>query len=222
MPSIEKLRQDSAIMRNAQPQKAYMWTIALPDLTVNTKSGAAHYTAPYSPNHDLISMRVNSASIPFHQYETEKHISGNSFVYSVRSVDIGNIVLEVYEFEDGYTMDYFRNWESLILTNDGTFKPPVAYKRDIYFYWWDAAKNVLARFRFKDYFISGIADLVNEYESNTVAKYAITLTGDDVDYLIISDVGEIESTIATLSSFKHNTQNPFNGVEGLVRNIIER
>lgn len=244
MPTIKNLRDEAAKLKKINPQRSYLWTAVLPNLGVNTNYGildTGENPIYASPSVDLINPRIAAVSLPFNQFEIVKKPMGNSFVYSTNGNDIGNIVMDIYEFEDGLTMKYLQQWEKLMTVgynslttlqahqNPAVFKIPVStvqvpatYKRSISFYWWDTNKNVVAKFTYYGYFLSGIADSTNEYEANAIVKYTATFTGDSMSYEIIRDPNEIAAAVKTLSEFKVGERDPFNGAGNLIQNIFER
>jgi hypothetical protein len=189
------------LRRNEPPQKSYMWRVELPDLSDRSRlSGVS-----YDPNsfrladrlralnvmqQQMLSQRVTSISIPFSTVETDKAISENSYWYYAKQNDIGQIEFEMQEFEDGYTLQWLTAWQQLMIRSEhGTYNPPVVYKKDLKFYRLSANKKDIHMHVYKGYFISGIADMSNDYEANDIVRYSVQLTGDSVEHNIFSVAG---------------------------------
>jgi hypothetical protein len=154
--------------RKARPVKSYLWHMELP------------YLNGFNGDYLEISTRILAVNLPNNMYSTEKESHGNSFWYYANGVDIGDVSIEVMEFEDGKTFEYFSYWQSFIGNQNGTFNPPVFYKKELNFFRLDAMKQKIMNDTYSGYFVSGISDIANDYESNDVVKYTITLTGDSV------------------------------------------
>lgn len=154
------------------PLKSYLWRVELPYLT-NGES-----------NNFEISSRITSISIPFHQIETAKAKFGNGVWNYAQSVEVGQITLDVMEYDDGATLQYFQDWKSLMMEKgEGgsyVFNPPHEYKNSVLFYRLDTMKDDVILIEYTGFFVSGIAESANDYESNTPVRYSITLVGDDI------------------------------------------
>jgi len=158
--------------RRDEPMRSYLWYVELPSTIDNIRAGES-----FNINH-----RITSINVPFPSFETDKEIQGNSYWYFAKSIDIGSITLEVMEYEDGKTFEYFQAWQQMIANDNGTFNSPFHYKRDIKFFRLDDQKNKLVVDVYEGYFISGMSDISNEYEGNGMVKFTITLTGDSVTH----------------------------------------
>lgn len=201
--------------QSESPMRSYNWYIVLPDLTNGLNSPDAVYGdgvkdtldlfSEASINHKL-STRITNISVPFSTVETEKENQGNSFWYYAKSNDIGQISFEMYEYEDNLTHNYIEAWQNLMFNSNGTYNAPVIYKRDIILYRLSSNKEQLVQHIYKNYFISGVADITNDYESNDIVKYAVNLTGDSVVYKhriesgFVKGVGQVDSGFGDLGS----------------------
>jgi len=185
--------------QSESPMRSYLWRVLLPDLTVGLQNSGAVYgdgvrdaeilfATTSNINQDL-STRVTNITIPFSNIETDKAIKGNSFWYYAKQNDIGNISFEIHEHEDGKTLQYFEAWQNLMGNTDGTYNAPVIYKQNVKFYRLSSNKQDIVVHTYAGYFVSGIADLSNDYESNDIVKYAINLTGDSVKHETFSVAG---------------------------------
>lgn len=153
--------------RSAEPMRSYLWVIELPWL----HSGSRWL-------HQEVSSRVLSVSTPFSTFTTEKEANGNTVWTYAKGDEVGQFTMEVMEHEDGGTFDYFDIWMKLIKNSNGTYNPPIRYKKDISFYRLNSFKSKIEKFTYVGYFPSGLSDLANDYESNNVVRYSVTLTGD--------------------------------------------
>ena len=172
----DEIRRIIDTKRNAFPLKTYLWYMELPNTIKNFEGDVFE-----------INSRIISVNLPYPTFETEKQIQGNSWWYYARSVDIGVITLEIIEHEDGKSFEYFQAWQQMIANKNGTFNPPKFYKKNIRFYRLDQTKNKLIVDVYEGYFISGISDVTNDYESNGLVKFTITLTGDAVQHINLID-----------------------------------
>lgn len=197
--------------RNDSPMRSYLWRVLLPDLTIGLNNNGATYgdgvntakdlfSGANRLNHDL-STRIVNMSIPFSTVETDKGTKGNSFWYYAKSNDIGGINFEMYEYEDGLTLQYIQAWQNLMSNSDGTYNAPSIYKKDIIFYRLSSDKEDVVIHTYNDYFISGVGDINNDYEGNDIVKYAISLTGDSVEHQTISldDIKKVSLKDKTLN-----------------------
>lgn len=180
--------------RTESPLRSYLWRVVLPDLTLGLRVPSASYGdgTDYAfdlfgsnarLNHDL-STRVVNMSIPFSTVEADKGVVGNSFWYYAKTNDIGSINFEMYEYEDGLTLRYLQAWQNLMFNSNGTYNAPNIYKHDIVFHRLSSDKQEIITHTYNSYFITGIADINNDYEGNDIVKYAVNLTGDSVDHEI--------------------------------------
>lgn len=176
--------------RSESPMRSYLWRVLLPDLTEGLQNPSAVYgdgvrdaeilfATTSNINQDL-SSRVVNMTIPFSTIETDKAVTGNSFWYYAKQNDIGNISFEMYEHEDGKTLQYVQAWQNLMNNTNGTYNSPSIYKKKLIFYRLSSNKQDLVVHTYSGYFVSGIADISNDYETNDIVKYAINLTGDSV------------------------------------------
>jgi hypothetical protein len=203
---IENVLRDKK--RIETPQKSFLWRVVLPRLADETKLvGISYNNAALDEAKTLesitlnmnerLSSRVTNISIPFSSVETDKQNIGNSYWYYAKQNDISSISFEMIEMEDGLTLQYLNAWQSLMLNEDGTYNPPVVYKKDLYFYRLSADKRDIHLHIYKDYFVSGIADISNDYETNEIVKYAVQLTGDSVEHYIFDIAGIISDPTIT-------------------------
>jgi len=153
----------------SSPLRSYLWYVELPANIPNFNGDVFE-----------LNSRIMTINNPYNNLETDKEIHGNSFWYFAKNIDIGNITLEIMEHEDGRSFEYFKAWEKMIANNNGTFNPPAYYKRDIKIHRLDEMKNTVITDVYSGYFVSGVADLASDYETNGFVRYSITLTGDSV------------------------------------------
>ena len=158
--------------RDQSPQYDFLWRVELPDI-----GGVS----PMDINH-----RIETFDSPFFELETTKVTAKTSFWYSASNNDIGEINMTVHDMEDGATLEYFLKWYKLIVNDDGTYNPPVNYKKPIKFHRLNALnQETLHSYTYLEYFVTAIQTLSNTYESNDFTKYNITLAGDSIKHDII-------------------------------------
>lgn len=172
----EEARRIIDIKRNSNPVKSFMWYLELPANIEGFEGDVWELNG-----------RIASISTPYHTFETGKEIDGNSFWYFAKSIDIGSITLEITEHEDGMSFDYFKNWQQMIANDNGTFNPPNYYKRNLNFFRLDSGKTKIIHDKYHGYFISGISDVANDYETNGLVKFTVTLTGDNVERIALDN-----------------------------------
>lgn len=179
----------------ARPQKDYLWRVELPDVSLPSGESLGGLSDPSLLagtsslfgqesffDMETLNYRVISAQVPFFEISTDNQSHQNSFWYYATTNDIGSITLEIEEHEDGQTYQYLNQWRSLIQNNNGTYNPPVMYKREIKYFKIANVKLDVSVHKYKGYFISNVSDLGNTYDSNGIMRYSVTLTGDDMDY----------------------------------------
>ena len=157
------------------PLRSYLWRMELPSLDSRTYSSGLTQDEQFE-----VSSRILNANVPYNVAETDKANHGNSFWYFAKSTDIGPITLEVMEYADGLTYKYFSSWQKMISNNNGTFNPPAFYKKQVKFYRLDTNKEDVLLDVYSGYFVSGVGESTNDYETNNIIKLTITLTGDSV------------------------------------------
>lgn len=139
-----------------------------------------------------INHRVFSVNTPFPTIETFKNTERASFFYTAAHNGIGTLTASIDEMEDGATLKYITEWMNLIKNPDGTYNPPVEYKRDILVYMMSAATEDLHMLRYKNFFPTEISNASWSYEGGGVRQYEVVFTGDDVEYEFMSS-GKVES-----------------------------
>lgn len=182
-----------------EPMRSYLWYALLPNLLLNsnkesvrqygTGDGVLDAESLYQVSRNVhrdLSLRIANISIPFMSVETEKGIRGNSYWYYGKQNDIGNISFEMYEYEDGLSLKYLQAWQNMMMNSNGTYNSPAVYKNDVKFFRLASNKEELLVHTYKNYFISGIADISNDYDTNEVVKYSVNLTGDSVEHEFIA------------------------------------
>ena len=176
------------------PMRSYLWGVELPNLQASFslgningvgKTASKKVDELYSTNpqiHFEVSTRVTNISIPFSSVDSDKGIQGNSFWYYAKQNDIGQITFDVLEYEDNATLRYLEAWQSKMFNDNGTYNPPAIYKHDIKFFMVSSNKKKLIVHTYHGYFVTGIGDITNDYESNEIVKYSVNLTGDSVSH----------------------------------------
>ena len=210
------IKDNMNILKTTPPMKSFLWRVELPDLTTGNRTGGYLLSnEAFNQVEDLyevdsyihlsLSKRINNISIPFVSVEADKGIIGNSYWYYGKQNDIGSINLEILEFEDGLSYRFMDTWKALMINPNGTYNPPVRYKRDLKFYRLSANKDDIIVHTYHGYFVNAIADVNNDYEGNEIIKYAISLTGDSVSTEvydlagIVNDPSELEQLKNVLS-----------------------
>lgn len=174
-------------------QMDYNWRVILPSLGYDgffDSSGAADANTGFDAMHTLqnaakwsdITHRVYEVELPEYSYETRKNQLGTGSWYGAESRTIGTISLTVDEMEDGQTLKYFDDWKSLIRNSDGTYNPPVMYKRAFVHYQTAAIGLDLTSTVYTGCFPSDIQPVSWNYDSNGVRQYRITLACDKVQH----------------------------------------
>ena len=179
------------------PLKSYLWRMELPVLD------AGGYSSGISlEDQREVSSRILSVSVPYNIMETDKAMHGNSFWYFPTSSDIGSITIEVMEYEDGLSYRYFDAWQKMIANNNGTFNPPNFYKRKVNFFRLNSNKDDVLIDTYSGYFVSGIGESSNDYESNNIVRLTVTLTGDSVTRTIKSVAGKEQGFESAINKSK--------------------
>lgn len=189
-PIVRKLRDT----RKAAPAPANNrnWYLILPDIHqipigANGSDEAKRIAASVKLAGIECSARVKSVSIPTPAVETDKQISVNSYWYFAKGNDINEITLEIFELEDGLTLEYFTKWQSQIMNSDGTNNPPHFYKRNLKYVHMDTAHNEIIISTLSGFFPSSIQEIQADYESSEFTTYTITLTGDAISHEVFGE-----------------------------------
>lgn len=172
---------DSLAKKNEQNHKSdYEWYVELPILSifpvgVTPPTGTVGFVPPNDISH-----RVYSIDTPYDSFDTNKNTDMASFWYSAMHSDIGNVTMRIDEMEDGQTLRYISNWQSLIKNSDGTNNVPAVYKKDITIYQLNKAEEEIIKSVYRGYFPTEIAPTSWSYDGASVLQYAVTFTGDSV------------------------------------------
>lgn len=175
--------------RASEPARAYLWAVELPDLRVDPSNGGdsasfrrakedekRNNVYPYDLS--LVNASVTSITTPFFNFDTDKVVDGGRFWYKAKHNEISNISITFEEQMDGSIWNYLMSWKNLILSTNGGQNPPSFYKRDIVFLRLDMSKLTFQKFIYKNFFISEVSQISNEYTSNSAVQYTATFTGD--------------------------------------------
>lgn len=175
---------DSLAKKNEQNHKSdYEWYVELPILSifpVGVTQPPIDITSLVSPTE--ISHRVYSIDTPYDSFDTNKNTDKGSFWYSAMHSDIGNVSIRVDEMEDGQTLRYITNWQSLIRNSDGTHNVPAVYKKDITIYQLNKAEEEIIKSVYRGYFPTEVTPTSWSYDGSSVLQYAVTFTGDSVTH----------------------------------------
>lgn len=184
----------------AMPQKDYLWRLQLPSLQTPPEAidsmpqsalqRLSERTSGNSFDTEILSARIVNVQVPFFEISTDSQHYANSFWYYATTNDIGEITLEIEEHEDGQTFEYFNAWKNLIINENGTYNPPIYYKRELRYFKVANVQLDLGMHKYKGYFVSNISDLSNSYDSNDIMRYSVTLTGDDMEYEKVGNLGD--------------------------------
>lgn len=212
-----------------RPLKSFLWRVMLPQLPTTLPQGVSAgdgLEASINVGNSMIavvSSRVASVASPFYTIESEKALERNRYWYRAKTKDIGTIVLDVYEYEDGLTHEYFDAWRQRIMNSNGTFNNPAVYKKDLRIYrLTDTLKDVMVH-TYKGTYISGIADTSSDYEASDLYKYSISFTCDDVETDIISLVDdEIDqfNILKDIIDFERLIENTGDAIENRIRQAL--
>lgn len=188
MRSLNDFEKSLQKRRDSQPARAYLWAVEMPNLLVPPSNGSQSESFRTAVderssvlediNMKLLNTLITSINTPFFNIETDKVIDGSTFWYKATHNDISNISITFEEQQDGIVWKYLNNWKNLIISSNGGYNPPSYYKRDIKLYRLDLSKRVFQIFTYKNYFISEVAALGNDYTSNSAVQYTASFTGD--------------------------------------------
>jgi len=202
------LKQAIASRQLNAPQRNYLWRVLLPDITQDSAWVTSrnqffkdiNYN-PYSatsilssPTALAISNRVKSISVPFVTLNTDKQQVGMSYWYYGKKNDIGNIQMDILEYEDASTFQYLTGWQMMSTVpakcDNGTItgfqrkdtvNPPMFYKFPIYVFRLDTKKLDLYMDTYADYFLTGISEVSSDYQNSDILSYSVSFTGDSFE-----------------------------------------
>ena len=188
------------------PQFEHMWRVTLPELNtkgvsdstgkglLNTLKKVKDFIFGTPDIGDDLSHRVYSVDFPYRSFSVNKNTFGSTFFTTPGNFEVGSCSIRVDEFEDGKTLKYFTDWHDMMVNDDGTYNPPVAYKRDLILTRMSASGADLHVSIYKNCFPSEISPSSMSYESGGVLQYHVVLSGDYVEHTII-DAGKAKSLI---------------------------
>lgn len=181
------LKEALAAKRRNPPLRNYLWHVVLPDPNANEfYTGDDEKVSFTVEQRKDMNHRVLSITAPQMTMATDKIITGNTFWYTAGTNDIGNVSMEIEEYEDGLTLRYIEALKGLWGNSNNTYNPPAAYKRDIRLYRMSTTREDIIEHVYKGYFISGFSDTSNNYEDSGIQKYSIEFTGDAVVNNVLS------------------------------------
>lgn len=202
---MSKIADAIARKKTQLPQFEYLWRVELPSL--GSTGGDMSVDQPismyelYGPEYDGLilppatqtssvdmeemSHRVTSFDAPMPTIETAKNTAGSSFVYTAANNDIGSVSMRIDEMEDGLTLAYLTQWQSMITRDDGFYNVPSFYKRDLKIIRMSSTELDLHVSTYHGYFPTEIAPIGYNYDSNGILQYNVTFTGDSVSHKII-------------------------------------
>lgn len=210
------------------PVKNYMWYCMLPDL---------HVYDPYYPLHndveiylnqidyeiqDTVSSRFATITSPFRNFDTEQTFYGNSVWKYAKTNNIPDITLELLDGEDGLTFQYFNTWMHLLRNeSDDTYNPPHVYKRNIKFYRINDAQEDIELIIYQGCFVSTINEITNDYESNELLKYQITLQSDNMFSLHFSNKDLIENNDVINKIEKNSGKSLLDNINDKLKSLVK-
>lgn len=198
----------SALAKRAEgissPQRTYLWRLELPDLTQITRSlditvDRQAFFSNYNirvPDVNDINNRIKTVSTPYFQTDTDKETIGATSWNYAKTYTIGNIDVELLEYEDGATINYLKCWAALQTMPDlpnigpdansqspnlNTVNPPVYYKFPVRFIRINTLKMDTYVDIYKGCFVGSIGDLSNDYENSGLVSVSVNLMVDFMD-----------------------------------------
>lgn len=197
---------ESIAKKNAgRPLKTYLWRVELPQLIRNNR-GTNEFRAmtqarqkvantslgQNEPDTKDINHRISSISAPMESFGTDEVPENNSRWVSAQRKSINELTMEVQEYEDMKTLQYFQLWNAMIMNRDGTYNPPAFWKRNIVVYRLSAAsKLAVSRHIYRESFVNSIGDIQSDYETADILKYSVSFSVDD----ILHDIFDIEDQV---------------------------
>lgn len=173
-----------------------MWRVELPDLfmlpgmSFNTSIRNAidrynEITRREQFNIEDINLRVVEVTEPHITFDKGEVGRNNGKWFVAKQNEMGDFVIEIEEYEDGLTLEYLNTWKDLMVNENGTYNPPVFYKRDINFFKISSLKannqgNTLDVHKrtLKGCFVNSISDVSYSYDSNDIVRYSVTFSVD--------------------------------------------
>lgn len=192
--SIEKA---IAYKKQQLPQFEHMWRVTLPELNskgmndstgkgiLNVIKAVRDFIFGAPDVEDDVSHRVASIDFPYRSYGENRHTFGSTYFHTAGQYEIGNCTIRVDEFEDCKTLKYFTEWQDLISNPDGTYNPPVVYKRDLILTRMAASGSDLHVSIYKNCWPKEISPASFSYESGGILQYTVVLVGDYVEHNIM-------------------------------------
>ena len=182
--------------RMATPQKSYLWRVGLPDLRMvppsinniknSTDVSLLRKQLSTLPPCVSIEPRITAIQAPFTTFEIQTETFQNSSWSFVGKNNTGQISMTIQEYEDGQTYEYLHGWMRMIKKqDDGTYFPPAFYKRDIHVYRLDTTKQTITDDTYIGFFLSGINEISNEYDTSGIVGYNITMAGDSMTHKLV-------------------------------------
>ena len=168
------------------PMQSHQWFVELPDLNVPATGAQFISHSPLertyqrSLDYREVSQRIAAVTTPFPAMTTEKAGSGNSFWIYAKHNELGHLSLEVYEHNDGSTFHYFQTWLDQIKTPDGTYYPPVVWKRDVLVYRTNNVDDQVVKHTYRGTFPINIGDIQSNYETSELTKLSVNFACDSV------------------------------------------
>lgn len=154
--------------KKAPPQFDYHWRVELPLI----------------PGFNMLDLhhRVYSVDIPHFSFDVRRFAHANTFKKAPNHMDYPALAFRIDEFEDQLTIKYLMAWRKLIKDDDGSYFPPVNYKKDFRFITIDEMKEDLDTTVIKGVWPAEISPSSWSYDGSSVVQYTVTLPVDYIEY----------------------------------------
>lgn len=193
--------------KSENPQRTYLWSVGLPQINTppasTTASGLFNIltkkTAAAPSANDVVGL-IKSVSASYAQFQVGKQAFQNSSWNYAQTNNTDNLTLSFDEDQNGTVFNYFQTWQQCIVNSeDGTYYPPIAYKKPVGFMLLDTFRNVLSLDIYEGCFPTSIGNLSLDYETSGIVSYNVVLSVDGV-YSRTSYVAQTSATAEQYTS----------------------
>lgn len=186
------------------PMMGYNWQIQFPRLEpidIGTRQptnflgmyeGSEAWSELMGIDPKIVGERVTSVELPSFNVETKKIKAGLKTINIPIWGELGNLTMNIDEYDDGATYGYITAWmgltglgpaASFFGKNDGISSAGKAsYKRDIFLTRFSSSMNAVEVMWFKGVFPSAISPASQNYEDEGILTHNISFSCDDAIY----------------------------------------
>lgn len=188
--------------------------------TSNTTGIMSAFDDDVAPQSE-IDHRVTSFDIPTPSINTRQVISVGAGWKAVGGKELAPITIKMMEYEDGATLKYITAWMKNLQNDDGTYNPPVSYKRKITLIRMSVSGIDLHTSECIGCFPIEVSTVNHSYDSSGIVQYSITFAVDKIVHDIIPYDTVLKMIENEQMDIYNSPTNPFSNAFDISRHVIQ-